>query len=468
MDYTDLKEVLKIAESAVGKTIGEIDKTDRSAKKTKGGAGHVIEESLFGYDINSKSEADFPELELELKTTPVKENKNKTLSAKERLVLNIIDYMKEAEATFETSSFWKKNKRLLIIFYLWKKELDFKDYTILESLLFDYPEEDLEIIKNDWEIINQKILDGKAHELSEGDTMYLGACTKGASAKSVREQPFSDIPAKQRAYSLKQSYMTTLVRKHIDNESFESIARPEDLKTQSFEEILEAKFSPYYGKSLDEIAKELGLDLNMQFKSRVQQVISEILSITGNKLDRIEEFAKANIEFKTVRLEPNGMPREHMSFEQIDFNRWLEDDFEDSQIYERFETTKFLFVIFKYKEVETNENKGSRQLYFEGIKLWNMPEETIQNEVFELWQAVRQKLKEGVEIVQVPYGKSFRNSNNLPGTTFNGVTHIRPKARDGKDQVKLPDGQMIAKQTYWLNREYVAQIVKDVRFDEAN
>ena len=53
------------------------------------------------------------------------------------------------------------------------------------------------IIKKDWELINQKIKDGKAHELSEGDTFYLGACTKGSTAaKSLRKQPFNEIKAK--------------------------------------------------------------------------------------------------------------------------------------------------------------------------------------------------------------------------------------------------------------------------------
>jgi DNA mismatch repair protein MutH len=55
--------------------------------------------------------------------------------------------------------------------------------------------------------INKKITSGKTHELSEGDTFYLGACTKGANALSVRKQPFSEIPAKQRAYSFKQGYV---------------------------------------------------------------------------------------------------------------------------------------------------------------------------------------------------------------------------------------------------------------------
>lgn len=36
---------------------------------------------------------------------------------------------------------------------------------------------------------------GEAHCLTEGDTLYLAACTKGATSASVRQQPFSPIPA---------------------------------------------------------------------------------------------------------------------------------------------------------------------------------------------------------------------------------------------------------------------------------
>jgi DNA mismatch repair protein MutH len=80
---------------------------------------------------------------------------------------------------FENSSFWKKNAHLLLVFYLHDSEKDLLDYVIKLVDDWKYPEEDLLIIKNDWQIINQKIKEGKAHELSEGDTMYLGACTKG-------------------------------------------------------------------------------------------------------------------------------------------------------------------------------------------------------------------------------------------------------------------------------------------------
>lgn len=453
MEYT-LEQIDAIASSAIGKTFGEIDKHNRAAKFTKGLMGHVIEESLYGYEINSNSESDFKNIGVELKVTPVKENKNKTLSAKERLVLNIINYMTEADVEFEESSFWKKNQRLLIIFYLWQKEIESKDYKIIESLLYDYPEEDLEIIKSDWQIIQDKIKSGLAHELSEGDTMYLGACTKGASSKSVRQQPYSDIPAKQRAYSLKQSYMTTLVRKLISQEELVSILSNDELKKSDFETILKDKFEPYIGKTLSEIADERNIQMNQQFKSKVQGVISDILGITGTHLSKIEEFSKANIQFKTIRLMQNGYPRESMSFEQIDFQEWLDFDWEDSQIYQKFEQTKFLFVVFQYNDED--------ELVFKGVKLWNMPKSTLENEVYDMWKQVRKKLAEGVEITAQPWGESVRYTNNLPKESENDVTHIRPKARNTADKTLLPDGQSITKQTYWLNRNYIGEIVKNL------
>ncbi|MCD1147509.1 hypothetical protein LQU94_05215 [Peptoniphilus sp. KCTC 25270] len=450
MNEYNRDDILSMAETVYGKSVKDIDKKHRSEKETKGMIGHIIEESVYGFDINSRSEADFKELGIELKTTPLKRNKNGSISAKERLVLNIINYMKEAHVTFETSSFWTKNQEILLYFYLWEKGAPIQNFKVLKAVLLTYSEEDLSIIRNDWEIIHHKILSGKAHELSEGDTMYLGACTKGVNAKSMRQQPFSPILAKQRAYSLKQSYMTTIARQHLDSEELERITDKRELREKSFEEILHARFNPYIGMSVEEISQNLGLELNSAFKSKVQQLTSKILDIRGNKLDSIEEFSKANIVFKTIRLNKKGVPKESMSFKQIDFKEWLELPFEESEIYNTFETTKFLFVVFQFDDEEN--------LIFKGIKLWNMPEETIQGEIYGLWKDVRDKLEKGVKLE-----KSSRGiKNNLPDSSFNGVAHIRPKARNAEDKVQLPDGQMITKQTYWLNSSYVAKIVSDI------
>ncbi len=69
--------------------------------------------------------------------------------------------------------------------------------------------------REDWNKIVNKIMDGKAHELSESDTKYLGACTKGSTkVASMKSQPFSNKLAMQRAFSLKTQYMSILLERH--------------------------------------------------------------------------------------------------------------------------------------------------------------------------------------------------------------------------------------------------------------
>ena len=455
--YNSIEDVLDVAQSAEGKTVGEFDINNRlESKGNKGGIGQILEEGLFKIAVNSRAEADFVNLGLELKVTAIKENKKKEFSAKERLVLNIINYEEDYKDSFDNSAFWQKNKNLLIVFYLYKDDLDKKEFPIVKSVLHEFDPADLEIIKQDWQTIINKIKQGQAHNISESDTMYLAACTKGVNANSVRKQPFSAIPAKQRAFSLKSSYMTAFARRVIDRQSIPSLFNVDELKSKTALDLLRERFAPYIGKRVSEIARLMNLPVSTN-KAFNANLISSILGVKGTKLESLREFNKANIKFKTIRLEPDGVPREHMSFEQIDFNRWVSDDWEESQVYENFEYTKYLFVVFQYDETKS-ENKD-REPYLKGIMLWNMPEVVIEHELKDLWKTTKSILETGVELKPVRNGVS----NNLPGTKFNGVCHIRPKGRDGNDKVMLPDGQSITKQCYWLNREYIGEILKELK-----
>ena len=308
-DENSVNSILEYANKLIGQTFGDIDQYSRlDDNKGKGNLGQVVEESYFGYDINSRAEADFAHVGIELKVTPYKVNKNRTISAKERLVLNIINYMEEYKNTFYESSFWKKNKELLIVFYEWQKNLDRKDYIVKDVMLHTFSEEDLIVIKNDWETIINKIKAGKAHEISEADTNYLGACPKGTNKNSVRQQPFSDILAMQRAFSLKSSYMTHLIRSRLGHKGENTVSILKGTK-KSIEELLNDRFTPYYGKSIDEICTELNINLLSKQKTipknYAQIISSKILGIKDNNIDNIEEFSKANIKFKTVIIEKN-------------------------------------------------------------------------------------------------------------------------------------------------------------------
>ena len=193
--------------------------------------------------------------------------------------------------------------------------------------------------------------------------------------------------------------MTALIRKIISQQDLVRIASPDELKKKSLLQILNERFQPYIGKSIDEISAIADIEVNHKAKSFLQLFISSLLGIKGTKLEQIEEFAKANIHLKTVRLEPNGIPKEHMSFKNIDFMEWANEEWEESWLKEYFSETKLLFVVFKYKE--TKRENPNRKLYFQGITLWNMPMTEIEGRLKEFWNHVQKLIREGIELVPV-------------------------------------------------------------------
>lgn len=448
-----IDSIMEYAEGLIGKTFGEIDKNERLGdNRGKGNLGQVVEESYFGYDINSRAEADFSHVGVELKVTPFKVNKNKTISAKERLVLNIINYMEEYKKDFYESSFWQKNNKLLLVFYQWKKELDKKDYVVKDIMLYEFSEEDLVVIKDDWNTIVNKIKEGKAHELSEGDTNYLAACSKGVNRNSVRIQPFSNELAMQRAYSLKSSYMTSLIRKRLGVKDDEVVSILKGTK-MTIEQLLECKFEKFYGKSIDDICKELNVDIYAENgklpKNYVQIIVSRILGLTTNDLNKIEEFSKANIKFKTIRIEKNGKIKEHMSFPTFKYKEIIKEDWYNSNLRNLFEEQKYLFVVFRYDE--------NNVLRLDKIKLWNMPISVLDTYVKDTWEETVRVIKEGVKI-EIKGRKTY---DNLPGPKFNGICHTRPHAINSDDTYELPDGRKLVKKCFWLDKDYILNIVNN-------
>lgn len=449
--YKTTTELLERAKEAINIPFGSIDTTCRLNKKSnKGNVGQMFEECWFERRVNSRAEADFAELGVELKVTPCIKNKSHKYVAKERLVLNIIDYMAEVNNTFEKSGFWHKNKTLLLMYYEYFKDVPITDFKILETILYEYPEKDLIVIKQDWEKIIQKIKAGKAHELSEGDTLYLGACRKGAGGeKDLRQQPFNDIKANQRAYSLKQSYMTYILNNYVLNQQKEEsvIDNEVQLEKQGFENYIINKIKPYFGKSQKELIKEF--DLNPAMKNVNERIIASILGIKGN-IAATEEFKKANIIPKTIRVEYGDKKiKESMSFPTFKFTEIIKEEWEDSFMYNLFSSTKFMFIIFKFDE--------NNELHLNNIKFWNMPIVDIE-EVHKVWQETVSVIENGIIITT----KNGRDFNNLPGQSFNKVSHIRPHGQNKADTYELPDGRKLTKQCFWLNNNYVLEQVLDV------
>lgn len=440
--YTTKEAILKRAQEIKGIPLRDIDTTGRLATG-KGAIGTVIEESWFGYSPNSESEPDFPEAGVELKVTPYIRGRN-GIRAKERLVCNIINYMEEYDKTFNTSAFWHKCNTMLLMSYEHLADRPKGDFRIDEAILFSFPEEDLIIIEHDWETILNKVRAGKAHEISEGDTLYLAACTKGATSASVRPQPFSHIPAKQRAYSLKASYMTQILNKYIfgDVQNPRIISHWSFLQHCTFEDYIIRKVSEFYGKTQQELKAFFGVESNA--KSLNEILLARMLNVSG-RIAYTEEFQKAGIVPKTIRVQYDGSIRESMSFPTFDFIELSrEDDWEESDLYNYLAPTKFMFVIF--------QQRADGQYVFDRVMFWNIPNEDLEQVRF-VWERTVQTIRDGVRLIPTARGIN----NNLPKKTENPVAHVRPHGIDASDKLPLPDGRMMTKQCFWLNNTYIAE-----------
>lgn len=429
----------------------------------RGQLGNLIERYYFGYGVNGRQEADFSKTGVELKQTPIDIKNDGSFRAGERLSITNISFEKPVIDDFYKSHVWEKIKRILLIHYLRDKAIERLDYTIKFVNLFSPPKEDLKIIIEDYKKINDKIKEGLAHELSESDTYYLGACTKGASAESsLRPQYYGNhIPAKKRNYCFKQSYMNYVLQTYVlqDSVPCESIIKGEALLT--FENYVIEMINSYRGRTDRQLCLMFGREYNNN-KAQWVDLSYRMLDIKGN---HAEEFVKANVVVKAIRIEQDGRNKESMSFPTVNFKELVTETWETSEIHEYFETTKLLFVIFK--------SNGSEYVLL-GAQMWNMPYTDLNVIVKQEWEKIVDIIKNGVRFtVTYSNGKPFV-SNNLPGKGNSKILHMRPHATQAayslknglvignieRDADELPNGEFMTKQSFWLNNSYILSQLK--------
>lgn len=434
-DKTSADSIFVHALKLTGKSLSEtaVLPVDVVNLKDRGKLGTLVERYYFRHRPPNDHNPDFSEAGVELKVTGVIKNKEGKFVSKERLVLTMINYEQIVLETWDLNSFLNKCKKMLIMFYLYSKEVPVIERKfVLRPLMYEIPAEDLEVIRGDWEIIRGKVLEGKAHELSEGDTFYLGACRKGAGGEKEkpRKQPFSTIKAPARAFSLKQGYLNQLVSA---NQSEVSLGAG---KKATIEEATQLKFKPYLGKTTKEISENLKhFKRDKNHKKFHRELAVRILA--GGDLS-VKELDKSGIELKTVRLQANGRPKESMSFPAFDFIGIQSQKWEESSLFEKTEK-KFLFVVFQ------PDSTGEERLVKAGY--WNMPYED-RKEVERVWLDTQNRV--GVDAF------------NLPGLKESKVAHVRPKAKDGKDKALTPQGSFRTKQCFWLNAKYIGTVVAEI------
>ena len=432
------------------------------SKGAKGQLGNILERYYFGYLPNGHQQADFSKIGLELKQTCIDQKKNGEYTAGERLSITNISYKDPVEDNFYLSHVWNKIAKILLIHYLRDKSKDRFDYPIKYVNLFTPPQEDLAIIIQDYLKIISKIKDGKAHEISESDTLYLGACTKGATAeKSTVPQYYGDkTPARKRNFCFKRQYMDYVLNHYIlkKTESAESILKSKELNQhKSFEELILDMINMHAGKTDKELCELYGRPYNKN-KAQWSDLAYKMLGIKGN---HAEEFLKANIVVKSIRLELNGTMKESISLPPFSFKQLVTEKFEESSFCEYFEETKFLFVMYK--------SNGTNYV-LQGAQLWNMPISDLYGDAQIGWQKIHDKIQSGINYKI----ENDRVINDLPNKSDNRILHIRPHAAKAayklnngymigdiqKNANQLPNGEWMTTQSFWLNNNYILSQLK--------
>lgn len=493
-DDSDIESIYKYAQKVVGVEFAKIlEAFQESTYKTyqdyinqtpsstldkkisstsKGRYGTYIEKYYFGIPTNSSNEPDFNKVGVELKVTPFRVNKDEKISAKERLVLGNINYMNENLDDFYKSHAWKKGGTILLLPYHFIKNQDILKNKITKVHLLKILEEDLPTIISDYQRIAQKIKEGRAHELSERDGMYLSTSRKGAGrGRDLTPQPFSDTPANKRAWSFKQSYITRLYRETIfTSEELESIVRVSGNTPKPFTQILEEKILQYQGKSEKELCDEF--NENIKNKGRNNSIVIKMMRLLDlpQEIENTTEFKKANMMIRAIRVKRNNSIKDDISFKSYSFIELANEDdeeWEDSHVYTEIFSKKILFVIFRENE--------SGDFCLNQVKFWGFPD-SLEPELVRVWQETKDIINRGVELTPRPNGKNrVKVSTNFPQSRKNKILYTKVHARDSyyeiepgkfvgkgklKDTDELPDGRRITKHSFWLPKKFVQQILR--------
>jgi DNA mismatch repair endonuclease MutH len=435
-DYRTANEqqILERAELLEGMRLGDIPGAtfaSAEAARGKGEAGHAVE-AWFGIPPNPLADADFPAARIELKVVPlVSSGDGDSLRVKERTVVSLIDYFALAGETWATASVRKKLK-ILFVYFEHLRAQPKASFPIHHVRLWEPSGAVEEQIRRDWEAVVAEVREGRAHELSEADGRILGPCTKGADSTSLRAQPFSDEPAMSRAWALKPSFTYALYAEPVG----ESLGSAELAENASLEE-LRRNFRRYVGKSIDDVASELGISASTG-KGYAGYVI-QAAARSASPLTSTE-FEQVGPTVKMSRVNADRYPYEALSFPAFRHLELVEEEWQDSTLLSQIEHMLIVPVFGRTRGTRAGDCQVWEPVYWEPT---NEQLRVIERE----WTMFRDLIAGG-------------RAASLPTELQTMAIHVRPHGRDAADRDATPGGGSQTRKSFWLNRAFVQGILR--------
>lgn len=168
-------------------------------------------------------------------------------------------------------------------------------------------------------------------------------------------------------------------------------------------------------------------------------------------------FEKGGAMLKTVSLNGAGKPKEAMSLPKFSFIDVASIPFEKSAL--RKDLSKTYVLAFFEESI------------LKKVKCHRFSEDELFGPIKRVYDDTARLLNEGRVIKDVNFSSFRRVNTNFVGESAHLIIHVRPHARDACDVERLPTPDLttgyvqLAKQSFWINREYIASIYKSERRD---
>ena len=480
------KEIIRIFNSVVGRTLGQVDKNNVFAKtltnpKITGIAGDVIEQSVLEYPADNKQEADLlvDGVDTELKTTGLKRAKKSKYDyeAKEPMSITAVSPDKIAREEFYHSNLWHKLKDMLLVYYLYDSDKtvpasEYANFTIQGYHFHEFSYEDILILMNDWKIVRDFIIDVKNNN-KDIKTEYPKISKLRNQMLYMDTAPKYPNPPR---FRLKRKVVSTIAQEYLGKD-FELLQGENKFTSYSeLDKILHGFTEKHKGNSIQQIATNLGLELKRNSKGKVNKSITEkiltaVFDVKTGKLRDIDTFSKIGTIPKTLTLTNRGERTEDTKFDTIDFSEWTNKEiyFEDSSLYDFFANQTFLFSIFE----ENYDNSPLEKNIFIGFKRLSFDDNFIYKYVKPTWDTVRSLIWSNTFCVSSMYDKNGNSRMNKTGVQMeetnlpkskNSIIFLRGTSGDSTAKPLTINGYNLYQQQFWIKGSILVQMLSEIDF----
>ncbi|WEV58656.1 MutH/Sau3AI family endonuclease [Bifidobacterium sp. ESL0728] len=481
------KELESLLDDCIEKTLAEVDVKHvlATAKKNKGYAGAVIEQSVLGYPADSAQRPDLivdGSIPTELKTTGIKSSKNSgsVYEAKEPVSVTAVSPETIAKENFENSKFWEKTAHMLFVFYLYSHKasspVEYADFPIKGYEFTDFDGDDKVRLQRDWTIVHDFIQMLQERYPNEVESHYPEISSVINSRLSVIDTA-PKWPNRPR-FRLKRSFVDVIVqewyKKSLGRKSNYEKLPGRYLGYQEIDSKCHELSKMYKGKTVRELFDILGIKkANGPTKQDAERIVVKMFGGEASSMSKIDVFSKIGLVGRSFVLTRSRKGTEDTKLFPIDFDE-LQDvnmPFEESSFAANFIDQQILFVIFS----EPSHDAAFSENVFEGFKRFHFDDDFIQSQVKSVWDTMRNLIfKQELKNVQKigKNGKPIKNKNGIIQEASNW-----PKAKDGNVFVRgtgadsssrnkpiCINGVRMYRQNIWVRRVYLVEALKTIEY----